>query len=147
MSNFLPEAPKRRKPRPPKTKPGEPITLYRLMAMIKEFNTTGRSHHTHGFSLYIRRGTHADDPMFKHAALLWVMKRTFQTVLNWALEGRIYTCEYLESEPRCRCADCDRERVKNPRGPKKKPDGTYTGNYRGAMSFSEVQKLYRGETK
>jgi hypothetical protein len=106
-----------------RTKAGDPITLWRLLAMLHEFNETnnwhGRKHDGPGFSLYVRWGT-LHNPNLRHVPLLYLVKLQFQTVVAAALEGRLFECVHLDPQPRCRCRACDKLLVKKPRGPRKK---------------------------
>ena len=102
-----------------RTKPGERITLWRLLSMLEEFHERLSTHDGPGAAVYVQ-WLAGRFPEPRHVPLLYLMRLQFQTVVNAALEGRIFECLYLDPDPICRCKTCDMKRVKNPRGPRKK---------------------------
>lgn len=132
------------------TAPGEPLTLWGLVALLDEHYNRAREHGP-GRLLLVRNGYENDGAQkWKRVPLMhYLCRSAFADVIQDTRNARIWSARYLEipSNLGCRCWECDKKRVKKPRGPKREPDGTIKEasafKYRGGMPQKDVVALVR----
>jgi len=113
---------------------GRSLSFYEVVEKLRTRYTIRRSHPSVESMVYWGR------PM----SIFHVGNVAFSRVMEGAMAGDIHEVIYPKGY-QCRCGECQRARTKNPRGPKRQPDGTILRkdflDYDGALDFDGRDKL------